>query len=136
MYFKAILIAIGFVSLVGWASPAQADGRVQPVYNVVDAAIATGSGNEPTLAQVEQAISAAATYKRWTVHRIDDGHLAASIHVRKHFAKVDITFTTEVFSIKYLDSKVLRYDGTNIHRNYNKWIILMERRIHHNLNAL
>ncbi len=111
----------------------QRDARAHPIYNVVDAPVITGSGKVPSLAQVETAIRNGATYKRWTVRPVAAGHVEASIHVRRHFAKVNITFSPRAYSIKYADSRVLLYDGTHIHRNYNKWIKLLERQINHNL---
>jgi hypothetical protein len=36
----------------------------------------------------------------------------------------------------YKDSDVLLYDGTKIHRNYNKWVELLERQINIELSTL
>ena len=102
-------------------------GRTQPVYNVVDKPIHTPSGKPLDLSQVEQVLRDAAMSKGWTVDREHDGHLQAEIHVRQHWALVDITFTESTYSISYRDSKVLKYDGEKIHRNYNKWVKTLER---------
>lgn len=101
--------------------------RTQPVYNVVDKAIHTGSGRALTLEEVGNVLAGAARYKRWSVAKVEEGYLKAEIHVRKHFAAIDIRYTPESYSITYRDSEVLRYDGTKIHRNYNKWIKLIEQ---------
>ena len=53
--------------------------------------------------------------------------------VRQHFASVDIHYDSNSYSIRYKDSKVLMYDGTNIHRNYNKWVQLLDQQIKLNL---
>lgn len=101
--------------------------RTQTVYNVIDKPIHTLSGDRLGLSMVEEILRNAATTKRWVVSRKGDGHLQAEIHVRKHFAAIDITFDETTYSIKYRDSKVLRYDGEEIHRNYNKWTKLIEK---------
>ncbi len=38
-------------------------------------------------------------------------------------------YSTSSFSIVYDDSTMLRYNGTTIHRNYNRWVRKLERRI-------
>ena len=48
-------------------------------------------------------------------------------------AEVDITFDATKFSINYKNSENLLYDGTVIHRNYNKWIQFMIDKIAINL---
>ena len=44
-------------------------------------------------------------------------------------AKVDITYTTESYSVVYKDSHELLYDGKEIHRNYNNWVLQLSDRI-------
>jgi hypothetical protein len=111
--------------LLGSATSVQA--RTQPVYNVIDKPIHTGSGRTLSLQEVGEVLASAARYKRWTVAEVEEGLLQAQINVRKHFAAIDIRYTETTYSITYRDSKVLKYDGTKIHRNYNKWIKLIEQ---------
>ena len=62
---------------------------------------------------------------------VSDDRFEASIHVRSHFAKVEIAFDTRAYSITYLDSNNLDYNAQKrkIHRNYNKWVILLSEAI-------
>ena len=110
--------------------------RTQPVYNVIDAPIITSSSSALTIEQVRGAITKAAQEKRWRVQQMEEGHIVATIIVRKHTAVVDINYTATDYDITYKDSNVLLYDGQRIHRNYNKWIKLLDERISQNLNAL
>ena len=103
--------------------------RTLPVYSVADAPVATASGTTPSLAQVTNAIITACRDKGWWVNPRADGHIIATAHVRQHTAIVDIHYSPERYAITYKDSEVLLYDGKNIHRNYNKWIQLLEARI-------
>lgn len=101
----------------------------QPLYNAENVSIASGSGTPLSVQQVENAIMDAAKYKRWTPTKVGPGHILATINVRQHRAEVDIYYTANEFDIQYKDSQVLEYDGQNIHRNYNKWVMLLEEQI-------
>ena len=100
-----------------------------PIYNVHNAAVVTGSGSAPSLADVRRAIVEASNSKGWTVKDIDTTHMQVTHRVRKHMAQVVIEYSTSSFSIAYDDSIRLRYNGTTIHRNYNRWIRNLEHRI-------
>lgn len=128
---KKLFIALSAFILLATPSHA-AFGRTQPVYNVQDAYIVTGSGETATLKQVQDAFVRAATYKRWEVKVIEPGHIVATITVRRHFAQIDVKLTAEQYSITYNHSRELRYDGEKIHRNYNKWIKLLEQQFQKN----
>ena len=125
---KRVLLALLVAAL--WVAPAHAlFGRTQPLYNVEQAPIVTGSGKAPSLEEVGRTIRQAAVAREWTVHEQAPGHLVAVITPRQHMAKVDIRYTTTSYSITYNDSRELKYDGKEIHRNYNKWIKLLEQDI-------
>ena len=57
------------------------------------------------------------------------GVIRATLHLRTHVAVTEITYNEQVFSIIYVDSTNLDYDGTSIHKNYNGWIQNLERAI-------
>ncbi len=136
MKFLAQLGAVVLL-LASFSPPAQAAfGREQPIYNVVDHSVVTSSGKTPSEEQVRKAIFQALTGRGWTVRESQPQHLVAVLDIRQHQAVVDINYSAKMFSITYKDSKVLRYDGTNIHRNYNSWIKNIEEDISANLAAL
>jgi hypothetical protein len=111
-----------------------------PVYNVTDTSINTGSGNEPTLDQVEKAILSAATSSKpaWSMRVASPGHIVASLHVRSHTAVVDIAYSTKTYSITYNTSTNLKYDAEakTIHSNYNGWIQNLDSAIKGNLSTI
>lgn len=114
-------------------------GRRKPVYNVDNVSFLTSSGTEATLEKIAEAIKEAARIHGWTTSPVSDMKIEAEILVRgRHRAKVEITYTTSTFSIQYRDSSILLYerDDGKIHRNYNKWVTLLEREIHDQLNRL
>lgn len=51
-------------------------------------------------------------------------------------ATMEIKYNTKNYSIEYKDSQGLKYDGTNIHRNYNKWVQSLDNRIRAQLMTL
>lgn len=114
---------------VSAASGYAAFGRTQPVYDVHDKAVFTGSGQPTNAQQVRDAIVSGATAKGWQIRDVNDGHLVAQIFVRSHMTEIDITYDDDSYSIIYKDSTNLLYDGVSIHRNYNKWIKFMIHRI-------
>jgi len=100
--------------------------RIGAVYNVTDSAVNTGSGNEPTLEQVQKAILDAATTTKpaWSMRVVKPGQILATLYIRSHTAIVDITYNTKSYSINYNGSTNLKYDPEEktIHSNYNGWI--------------
>lgn len=114
--------------------------RTAAVYNVTDTPINTGSGKEPTMEQVEQAILGAATATKpaWSMKVLKPGHILATLHIRSHTAIVDITYNTKSYSINYNGSTNLKYDAEakTIHSNYNGWIQNLDSAIKGRLSAV
>lgn len=101
--------------------------RTAPVRDVTDSHVPPGFSTE----EVGDIIEQAALRRGWSVVRPAPGRAVASIRVRgRHWARVDIAFDPQAFSIRYRDSENLRYNGERIHRNYNSWILRLERTIH------
>lgn len=93
--------------------------RTSPVYNVDNAEFASTA---PSLEAAEKAIKLAGASLGWSTKTESPGHLVATLPIRTHLAVVDIRHDTETFSVAYKDSNNLKYDGTEIHSNYNGWI--------------
>lgn len=108
--------------------------RISPVYNVDSAAIPdTG---KYTLKQIKDAITKASFSQGWIMKADKPGHLIGTLNLRNHVAVVDIKYTATTYSITYKDSVELKYDGTNIHRNYNNWIKNLDNKIKLHLSML
>lgn len=106
--------------------------KTAPVHDVNQSNVPPGF----SIAEVGEIIESAAWRRGWSVVRQDPGHMVASIFVRgRHGASVDIMFDEAAFSIRYRDSENLRYDGKRIHRNYNGWIVRLEKTIRKDLLA-
>lgn len=103
--------------------------RTAPVYDVGAGRVAKAHSAE----EVGRVIEAAATELGWTVESEAPGKVIATLPVRHHQAVVTILYRADTYSIRYRDSEKLLYDGQKIHRNYNKWIQDLERRIHRGL---
>jgi hypothetical protein len=103
------------------------------VQNLIDVPVpANVDGSIPSLEDVKTAILAGCKRKRWTPLIDEDGNITCSITVRsKHFAEVEIPYSAKDFSILYKSSRGLKYNEASqkIHRNYNKWVILLSQAI-------
>jgi hypothetical protein len=91
-----------------------------PVLNINHAPIV----NNPniTLDDVGKAIQRGGAALGWIMQLDRPGHVLGTLKLRTHVAIVDINYDTKSYSIIYKDSSDLKYDGTNIHKNYNGWI--------------
>lgn len=125
-YFSRALLAAALFVLVAACSA--------PVHNVESRPIVTQ--RVVTLEEVKQAIISAGTGLGWQMIPQEDGRITGKLDIRKHVAIVDITYTDDEFSINYVDSTNLKYDGRLIHRNYNNWIMNLENRIQATVGAL
>ncbi len=94
--------------------------RTAPVYNVQSEGL--GAPSNASLSQVSKAIKQAGAGLGWAMKTRKPGHLVGTIAVRSHRAEVEIRYNTKTFSIAYKNSQNLKYDGSNIHNNYNGWI--------------
>lgn len=110
--------------------------RTLPIYNVDSMPVVSGSGAELSADQVRTAIVDAAHSKGWSVQDGAGGRLLATLYVRSHMAEVEIDYSPKAYGISYVNSENLLYNGSNIHRNYNKWIQLLETRINEELRRL
>ena len=104
--------------------------RSNPVQNYDNAMVGmTASGKELSLADVKKAIIAGGAMRGWAFEEVGDSHLVGTLMVRKHVAVIDVTYDTKSYSIKYKDSQNLNYDGSNIHSNYNSWVMNLKQSI-------
>jgi hypothetical protein len=110
--------------------------RATPVRNIEEAAIMTSAENV-SAADISKAIVRAGSSLGWIMKPVKgENELIGVLNLRKHMAKVSVKFTNEFYSIKYLDSVNLNYDGTNIHKNYNGWISNLDKAIQTQLGLL
>lgn len=118
-------------SLLGMGSAAVAlaalglAGCTRPIYNVSQHPFMQPGTIANRTAQIQQAAAGLG----WETQVVRPGVIRATLHLRTHVAVTEITYNEQVFSIIYVDSTNLDYDGTSIHKNYNGWIQNLERAI-------
>ncbi|RMG56526.1 MAG: hypothetical protein D6717_06455 [Gammaproteobacteria bacterium] len=115
--------------LAGW--------RTAPLYNPEPIPVPEGLSTK----EVRKAIVDAMIKRGWGVASKKPGKIVAVLHIRKHTAKVLITYDTKAVVIKYVSSENLKYkkeeDGVEIiHKNYNSWIRNLASDIQSNLSAM
>ena len=108
--------------------------RTNPVRNVNESP--TNVSSKASLAQVRDGIVRAGTALGWAMKADAPGHVLGTLNLRKHVAVVDINYDREKYSITYKNSTNLKYDGTNIHSNYNGWIENLDNAIRTQLSTL
>lgn len=106
--------------------------RDAPIYNVDRHPVPQAAQALP-MSQIKNAIMLAGADRGWTFEEVGLGKLVGTLLIRTHTAKVDIKFSRTEYSIGYKDSVNLRYSGSTIHRNYNKWIMNLEQDIERDL---
>ncbi|AYF46410.1 MULTISPECIES: hypothetical protein [Pseudomonas] len=68
--------------------------------------------------------------REWTVQRLSPQLVQAEINVRnQYYAAIDIRYTRNSYTITYRDSRDLGYKDGKIHRNYNRWVSMLDRDI-------
>ncbi|NOZ90941.1 MAG: hypothetical protein GXO60_06625 [Epsilonproteobacteria bacterium] len=98
-----------------------------PIYNTNKHHIS----NKRTAEDVYKSIKTAGASLGWIIRKQRNGVAIGKLPIREHMALVKIAYNRNYYSIKYLDSKNLKYDkeSNTIHKNYNGWIKNLERAI-------
>ncbi len=109
--------------------------RTAPVQNIDNATIVTNVGNA-SLSDIQKAIVRAGGGLGWIIKEKSPGKMVGTLHLRDHVAIVSISYNTKEYSINYMDSTNLNYNGSTIHSNYNGWIQNLNRAIQTQLNLL
>lgn len=109
--------------------------RTMPVYNVTDAPVSVHRAAYTTN-DVRNAILRAGGTLGWQMRDEKPGHIVGTLALRSHIAVVDIVYNKNSYAIKYKDSTNLKYDGTNIHKNYNGWVQNLDRAIRVQMQTL
>ena len=122
------------ILLVSVAVMATTGCRTSPVRQVENQP--TDVAYNVSMEAVKGAIVRAGTGLGWIMKPIEPGLIEGTLLIRSHMAKVNIPYDHNSFSIEYKDSDNLHYDGTNIHSNYNGWIVDLERAIRLQLSTL
>lgn len=83
--------------------------------------------------QIKKAIKIGLTSRGWIVQNEKSGYMEGLLNIRVHQVTVGITYDQSAVSIRYLDSKAMRYKEKNgkrkIHKNYNSWVNNIRRDI-------
>jgi len=125
----SVILLVGVLFMTGCRSTA--------VYNVVEAPLPMTK--KVSNDKIFKAIKAAGRSLGWNVKKIKNGEAKASINVRgKHTAVVKITYNQKNYSINYVNSQNLKYDAekNTIHKNYNSWVMNLDRAIQFELDAI
>ncbi|PHQ69445.1 MAG: hypothetical protein COB93_08015 [Sneathiella sp.] len=89
---------------------------------------------EAPLSEIAEIINKAGIRRGWAMEDDGIGKITATLNERGHKAVADILYSQTNYSIIYDSSVNLNYNGTKIHRNYNRWVKNLEKDINKGLN--
>lgn len=110
--------------------------RTAPIYNIEDTPYPTWLEENVTKKDISKAIRKAGGSLSWIMQEKGNGHIQGTLIIRTHTAIVDIYYDDSKYSIVYKDSENLMHNGTEIHHNYNNWVINLSNKIKQNLSQL
>lgn len=128
LFFRLAITALLVVFISGCST-----FRVEPVYNAEQVPVPTALQSGP-LSTIENIIKTAAVGRGWLVEDAGPGKIKATLKSRTHEAVIDILYSKTNYSIEYVSSADLLYEDGKIHRNYNKWVKILENDINKGLN--
>jgi S1-C subfamily serine protease len=82
-----------------------------------------------TLADAAKAIAEGGARQGWKMSQVEKDRFYATRRFRQHVIMVDLQFNTKRMWIKYRDSVNMKYDGTSIHKAYNREVNYLAGRI-------
>lgn len=78
--------------------------------------------SDETLADIETSIIRGGKLLGWEMKKVKTGLIQGTLNLRAHTAVVDIPYSLKSYSVLYVSSKNLDYDGQMIHRSYPRWV--------------
>jgi hypothetical protein len=129
MKLRTLILLAGLLALV------LSGCRSNPVYNVTGMPVTTTTRGYK-LGDVRGAILQAGAAQGWQMKAVRPGLIVGTLYVRDHMAQVEIPYDRNTYSILYRDSNNLKYDGVNIHSNYNGWVQRLNAAINARLSLL
>ncbi len=116
---RATLITLALLTTAGCTS--------KPILNTQHELPANAQVSEE---KIKTVIINALQKREWTVQRLSPQLVQAEITVRnQYYAAIDIRYTRNSYAITYRDSRDLGYKDGKIHRNYNRWVSMLDRDI-------
>ncbi len=119
----ALAAAIGLAGCSAW---------VEPIENPQTYLTA----GQYTTEEVRDAIIQSFEKRGWKIAKSEPGLIKAILRVRKHVAVVEVSYTNQEYSIKYVSSQNLKADKDTIHNKYNNWVHNIDVDIQRNLDGI
>lgn len=100
--------------------------------------ISIPSSKPLSIQEVKKAIMHGAERHSWKVESESPGVIRIKLDGRKDRAVLvmDVVYDTKSYSIKYVSSEGLRYNGTTIHSSYTRWMTNLTNSINTELRTL
>jgi hypothetical protein len=122
---RNLLRNAGTVTLAMLGGGALVACRQEPIYTTSNASFISGGGMTTRAQQIRRAGASLG----WRMQDIRPGVIRAVYTRGSHQAVVDVVFDPRTFSIRYVSSLDLNYDGAQIHPTFNGWVRNLEQAI-------
>lgn len=126
--FKRTLLAASVVVLLSACHP------VEPVYSVDHADVQYNMEQKISAEKVGSIIKKAALADRWVVKTMSDSKLRCTNSWKNHEAVIDITYSSQSYSINLVSSENLKEKDGMIHHKYNQLVHKLQHDIDHKLS--
>lgn len=117
-----LTLAVSTLALVGCATS-------QPVQNLSKQPIPAGLSSK----QIENSMETAGKMRSWVIKPVKPGLMEGDLYWHGHYAQISIPYNKQYYALNYQNSTNLNYHNGQIHRNYNKWITLLNKNIQEQL---
>lgn len=125
-HLVAMLVIATALNLTGCASET----------DILSASTKFNTSSNASSEKVTRTIITACAAQGWKPSIAGPGRIIAARHSSGHAAKVEISYTTDTFTIQYLDSDNMGYDGKHISETYGDWVDGLRNEIKTRLSAL
>lgn len=100
-----------------------------PIKDFEDHPIPQLSSANNDLQKIEKGIVKACIKLGWECTAQSAGIIKGVLNIRTHQLTVEIKFDETAYSVNYVNSKNLKYNGKKIHRQYVNWVTNLIRHI-------
>ena len=123
--FKKIFFLFSLIIIT--LSSTNASHARRAVFDVIEAPLLSANGQPISADRAKDIFKRAAIARSWRVRDGENNSIIAELYIRKHWAQIRFTSTDKTYNITYVNSQNLNYKDGKIHRNYNNWIIRLDR---------
>jgi hypothetical protein len=127
MRLVGMALSVAALALAGCAT-------TEPINNVLNAPLSYPQDKPLSQSEVQRAIIDAGKGLGWAMQTTGPGRVTGRLMLRSHVAEIDIEHNAKTYSIQYRDSQNLDARDGLIHKQYNHWVVNLDKAIQAQVN--